>query len=232
MSKNLPSKIHIPEIDANFLLIPAGAFYVGRSRDEDSPRRLAAITKPFYMQETLVTQRQYQAITGTNPSNFTYNLENPVEQVNWPESVDFAQKLSQQTGLVFRLPTEMEWEYAARGGDGDKYLYAGSNKIDEVGWYNVNSRNQTRPVKQKKPNGYGLYDMTGNVSEWCLDGYYSKYPNEELIDYQGIAGSASYLVNRGGSWFSRAQVASRDYSNPAGSSSYLGFRLVLEGPKE
>ena len=231
MSKSLPAKIHIREIDADFLLIPAGAFYVGGLKDwEEAPRRLAAITKPFYMQETPVTQRQYQALLGTNPS-ISNNLENPVVNLDWQQSVVFADKLSRQTGLVFRLPTEMEWEYAARGGDGDKYTYAGSNDLDEVAWYKGNSNKQKQPVMQKKANGFGLYDMTGNVWEWCSDAY-KTYPNRELIDYRG-AESSDYRVSRGGSWYDTAdyaRVALRFRYFPDFRLVFLGLRLVLEIP--
>ena len=232
MSKNLPAEIHIPEIDADFLLIPAGAFFVGGLKNKaDAPRRLAAITKSFYMQDTPVTQKQYEIITGQNPSRSKNNLENPVEQVSWPEAVDFAEKLSRQTEFVLRLPTEMEWEYAARGGDGDKYTYAGSNDIDEVAWYRDNSGDRIQPVMQKKPNGYGLYDMTGNVWEWCSDAH-SDYPNQELVDHRTpLVRHAPNRVYRGGSWSSTAgfaRVAFRSRGIPDYRSGGLGFRLVLE----
>ena len=227
MSKNLPAEIHIPEIDADFLLIPAGAFFVG----EKENRRLAVITRPFYMQETTVTQLQYEMITGKNPADFKDNPDNPVEQVNWNDSVVFAKNLSQQTKLTFRLPTEVEWEYAARGGDGDKYTYAGSNDLDEVAWIRENSGLQPRPVRQKKPNGYGLYDMSGNVWEWCSDVWNKSYPNRELIDYKDATPSGSTRVSRGGSWCSSAvyaRVAFRYWNNPDHRDDSLGFRLVLE----
>ena len=220
-----------PGVTGNFLLIPAGAFYAGGLKDrEEAPRRLIASTKPFYMQETTVTQRQYRVLTGQNHSKFQNNPDNPVEQISWNESVDFAKQLSQQTGLVFRLPTEMEWEYAARGGDGDKYTYAGSNDIEKVGWIAINSNRQTEPIKQKKPNGYGLYDMSGNVWEWCSDNYYDTQPDKELIDYRDHR-NGPYRVIRGGSWnFSadRARVALRDGNFPVNRDDFLGLRLVLE----
>jgi formylglycine-generating enzyme required for sulfatase activity len=185
------------------------------------------------MQETPVTQKQYEIITGQNPATFNDEPENPVEQVSWDESVDFTEKLSRlvrlKFGLTARLPTEMEWEYAARGGDGDKYTYAGSNYINEVAWYHDNSNDQPHPVKQKKPNGYGLYDMTGNVNEWCSD-VYGKYPNQELIDYQGST-TGQERVFRGGSWNVSAvyaRVAFRYWRNPIYRNLTLGLRLVLE----
>ncbi len=222
-------------VTGNFLLIPAGAFYVGGLKDHDVPRRLVAITKPYYMQETTVTQRQYEIITGQNPATFNDEPENPVEQVSWDNAVDFADNLTRLVGLHFgltaRLPTELEWEYAARGGDGDKYKYAGSNYINEVAWYHDNSKEQTHPVKQKKPNGYGLYDMTGNVWEWCSDKS-APYPNQELIDYQGSA-SGPNRVFRGGSGstgLDNARIAKRNANFPHYHNLTLGFRLVLEAP--
>lgn len=210
----------------NFLLIPAGAFYVSGSTAEGG-RRLAVISRPFYMQETPVTQRQYQTVTG-NPSKFQGNPEHPVEQVNWDDAVEFCRNL----GPEFRLPTDMEGEWAARGGDGDKYKWAGSNDPDEVAWTEENSRYHTQPVKQKKPNGYGLYDMSGNVSEWCSDWYAPKYPNQELIDYRGV-NVGGYRVYRGGSWLFHvgyARVASRDRNSPGSRYANLGFRLVMDIP--
>ena len=223
----------------HFLLIPAGAFYTCRKRGSSTHRRLAVITKPFLMQETPVTQGQYQAIAGTNPAVWKGDLDNPVEMVNWNDAVAFAETLSQKKGLKFRLPTEMEWEYAARGGDGDKYTYAGSNNIDEVAWYRDNSGyrdnsdGRVHPVKQKKPNGYGLYDMTGNVWEWCSDKF-APYPNQELIDYRG-AESSDYRISRGNSWYDTVDympLTIRNGNYPDHSMHNLGFRLVLEAPKE
>lgn len=235
MSKGLPQAVEVQfgwdaqgiPVKGNFLLTPAGAFYVGAEEN----RRLVAITKPFYLQETPVTQAQFFAVTGKSQSHNRGRRQNPVEMVAWVESVDFAKKLSQITGLHFRLPLSLEWEYAARGGDGDKYLWAGSNEPDDVAWTKHNSGNGTQPVKQKKPNGYGLYEMSGNVGEWCQDGDQPEYPKQELIDYE-IQSSGRPI--RGGNWQVRsplARISSVDNNHYVGALMDVGFRLVLDVPE-
>lgn len=168
----------------------------------------------FYMGETEVTQALWQAVMGasttlSNPSNFKNCSQCPVEQVSWDDVQDFIKKLNQLTGKTYRLPKEAEWEYAAKGGQ--SYTYSGSNNIGEVAWYGENSGDKTHPVKQKKANGYGLYDMSGNVWEWCEDIY-----------------SGSGRVYRGGSWgydAANCRVAGRDSSSPVYRYGNLGFRL-------
>ena len=177
-----------------------------------------------------VTQGQWKEIMGSNPSYFKGCDECPVESVNWDDIQEFLKKLNALTGKTYRLPTEAEWEYAARGGiEGkkDNYLYAGSNDLDEVGWYNENSGSTTKPVGLKNPNQLGLHDMSGNVWEWCQD-WYSDYPAAALSDRLGSRGG-SYRVIRGGSWCVFAvfcRVSYRNLSAPAGRFSYVGFRLA------
>jgi hypothetical protein len=171
--------------------------------------------KGFYIGKYEVTQAQYQAIMGSNPSNFK-GSNHPVEMVSWNDAQEFITKLNARTGRNYRLPTEAEWEYAAREGTKrSSYKYSGSDGIGAVAWYADNSGGQTHPVGQKIPNALGIYDMSGNVWEWCQDCYDS---------------SCSLRVFRGGSWGSSAQrcrVAYRSSNSPGDRGNGLGFRVVL-----
>ena len=183
---------------------------------------------PFYIGETEVTQALWEAVMGSNPSRFK-GANRPVEQVSWNDCKEFISRLNSITGKKFRLPKEKEWEYAAKGGSRSHgYEYSGSNEINDVAWYDKNacycgSSNQnsnhpdygTHNVKTKKPNELGIYDMSGNVYEWC----------EDLYDSSG-----SYRVRRGGSWDYGARgcrVSNRDSSTPVYRSYFLGLRLAL-----
>jgi formylglycine-generating enzyme required for sulfatase activity len=191
----------------------------------------------FCMSETEVTQQQWRAVMGTNP-NKLYNTgcdECPVEGVSSYDIQVFINKLNKLTGknsfLEYRLPTEVEWEYAARGGE--SYMYPGSNNLDDVAWYNGNSQNSkhgsqgtTHPVKTKKANGYGLYDMSGNVWEWCSDSYNIYFPCSK--NYSEIADKIQII--RGGSWFENTSFIkgySRSFFNKKTQDEAIGFRLVL-----
>ncbi len=181
----------------------------------------------FYIGKTEVTQAQWKAVMGNNPSNFKGD-NNPVEQVSWNDAVEFCKKLSQKEGVTYRLPTEAEWEYAARGGNQSRgYEYSGSNSIDGVAWYGSNSGSKTQPVATKQPNELGLYDMSGNVWEWCSD-WYGDYPSGSQNDPKGPS-SGSNRVLRGGSWSPHAKfcrVAFRFIYSPEFSYSNYGFRVV------
>ena len=175
-----------------------------------------------------VTQAQWREVMGGNPSYFKDCDDCPVESVSWLDVQDFLKKINQQTGFKFRLPTEAEWEYAARGGNQSKdYLYAGSNDLDEVGWYWKNSGGKTHPVGSKKPNELGIYDMSGNVWEWCWDWYGDYLPGAKK-DYAAPE-EGDYRVIRGGSWFNDAEgcrAADRGYNTPTNRCLNVGFRLV------
>lgn len=163
----------------------------------------------------------------------------PMYYVTWSDAQDFCIKLSELTGKKYVLPTEAQWEYAARGGKQSKgYKYSGSNVLDEVGWYYENSQNSTQPVGKKTPNELGIYDMSGNVLEWCSD-WYSKYTSDSQINPTGPADTSILVYDngigetirivRGGSWdciSAYSRVSLRDFNNPKISHNYLGFRVV------
>jgi formylglycine-generating enzyme required for sulfatase activity len=184
----------------------------------------------FYMGQYEVTQAQWKAVMGSNPSRFKGdNL--PVEQVSWNDVQEFIRKLNAQTGKRYRLPTEAEWEYAARGGNQSRgYYFSGSNGASKVAWHPDNSGNKTHPVGTKSANELGIYDMSGNVWEWCYD-WYGDYPASAQNNPVG-ASSGSGRVRRGGSWSGYAAGAGHcivDYRSsisPSRSYDVLGFRLA------
>ncbi|MDE6112253.1 MAG: formylglycine-generating enzyme family protein, partial [Bacteroidales bacterium] len=208
----------------------------------------------FYIGAFEVTQSQWAAVMGTTIEQqrekaseywgedvplYGEGDKYPMYYVSWEEAQSFCEKLSQKTGKTYRLPTESEWEYAARGGNkSDGTKYAGSNTIGDVAWFGYyddgttgNDNNTTHPVGQKKPNGLGIYDMSGNVWEWCSDWYDSDYySSSPSVNPQGPS-SGSYRVLRGGGWYGSAQycrVSFRDYDTPGNRRYNVGFRVVCE----
>jgi formylglycine-generating enzyme required for sulfatase activity len=211
--------------------IPAGTFTMGSpeseaGRDSDEVQHRVTLTKGYWLMEHEVTQGEWQAVMGSNPSGFSScGPTCPVEQVSWNDAVEFAKRVSARDGVAYRLPTESEWEYAARGGQSS--VYAGSNEATSVGWIWDNSGRKTHRVCEKQRNGYGLCDMTGNVWEWTAD-WYGDYPSGSVTDPQG-ASSGSDRVYRGGGWGGSAQgarVAFRGRYGPARRFDGLGFRLA------
>jgi formylglycine-generating enzyme required for sulfatase activity len=206
------------------VLIPPGEFMMGSNKDgRAKPVHRVHITKAFYLGKYEVTQSQYAAITGTNPSKFK-GSQHPVERVSWDDALAFCDKL----GNDFRLPTEAEWEYACRAGTaGD---HAGTLK--DMAWYDVNSSRQTHEVGRKRPNAWGLYDMHGNVWEWCGD-WYGDYATGDVTDPTG-ATTGSGRVYRGGCWADpppgSCSSALRPWPSPGGRRYYLGFRLLRTVP--
>ncbi len=185
----------------------------------------------FYIGKYEVTQAQWMSIMGKNPSTFIADGR-PVEQVSWDDVQEFIGKLSAESGQAYRLPTEAEWEYAARGG-GKQEKSAGAadkGRLAECAWYDANSGGKTHVVGAKKPNDLGIYDMGGNVCEWVQDRYGDVYYEESpRNDPRGPMKGATRVL-RGGSWFSEAggvRAALRANSSPSSKYSYLGFRLVL-----
>ncbi len=223
------NKEKVKEIE--MVRIPGGTFWMGSQSEEasDDEQPVHKVTlKSFSIGKYEVTQGQWKAIMRTNPSDFKKGDNYPVEQVSWDDCQEFIRKLNQLTGKRYRLPTEAEWEYAARGGkDGpgnDRY-----GNIDAIAWYSRNSGNSTHPVGAKQPNAYGLYDMLGNVYEWCQD-WYASYTSSAKTNPTGPS-SGSSRVFRGGGWYFNAghvRAANRN-SLPPGNRSYnLGFRLALD----
>jgi formylglycine-generating enzyme required for sulfatase activity len=174
----------------------------------------------FYMMKHEVTQGAWKNVMGTNPSYFYLcGSDCPVENVSWEEAMEFARKLSEMEGRIYRLPNEWEWKYAAKGGQ--SFKYAGSNVLEEVGWYRDNAQGGTNPVCRKQKNGYGLCDMSGNVEEW-MENTYSNSPTDSVY----LTTSRSI---RGGGWRSHSSwctVSYQNYSQPGERRAYRGFRLV------
>ncbi|MBR6060357.1 MAG: SUMF1/EgtB/PvdO family nonheme iron enzyme [Victivallales bacterium] len=226
-----------PGIDVKLIKIASGTFNMGSENGESDERPVhkVTLTKDFWLGETEVTQAQYEAVMGKNPSYFKKGGDHPVESVSWHDAMRFCDALNRvckdqlPSGYEFSLPTEAQWEYAARGGGKFRgYEYSGSDNLDEVGWYYDNSNGATHPVRQKKPNKLGLYDMSGNVEEWCRD-WYGKYPTGAVVDPAGSS-SGSDRVLRGGSWGNSARYcrsAYRNFNDPSYSNCYVGFRLAL-----
>ena len=211
--------------------VAGGTFQMGSddSEADDDEKPVHSVTvSTFYMGETEVTQALWKAVMGTNPSNWKGdNL--PVECISWNDCQEFIRKLNSLTGRSFRLPTEAEWEFAARGGNqSNGYKYAGSNSIGSVAWYTDNSGGKTHAVRGKLPNELGLYDMSGNVWEWCSD-WYGSYGSGSQTNPKGPS-SGSNRVLRGGSWYGSARycrVSDRTYNDPDSRSNLIGFRLAL-----
>lgn len=216
--------------------IPGGTFLMGSNKGENNEKPIHKVTiRGFEIGVYEVTQKEWKAIMGSNPSRFP--CENcPVEQVFLEDIQKYINKLNQLTASNFRLPTEAEWEYAAGGGMKDRnsngsrqYTYAGSNDLGSHGWYNDNSGSKTHPVGQKRPNGLGLYDMSGNVWEWCQDPWHDNYVGAPANGQARKSSSSPDIVARGGGWLSiphYCRVAYRGYNPPGHRGNNLGFRLA------
>lgn len=213
--------------EGQFVKIPAGSFMMGdKESDYAQPVHKVNIGS-FYMLKTEVTQAQWKAVMGSNPSNFSNCDDCPVENVSWDDIQVFLKKLNTLTGKNYRLPSEAEWEYAARGGQ--DFKYAGSNNIDEVAWYGENAGGTPHPVGNKKANRYGLYDMTGNVWEWCEDTWHDSYKGAPTDGSAWVDNKSLNHVLRGGSWYevaSSARLSTRPDSPPLRNTD-MGFRFRL-----
>ena len=216
------------------VFVEGGTFTMGATPEQgneaegDENPSHQVIVSSFMIGQTEVTQELWEAVMGSNPSKFK-GVNRPVEHVSWDDCQEFIKKLNALTGQHFRLPNEAEWEYAARGGSKSRgYKYSGSNNIDDVAWYENNSGSDTHNVATKQPNELGLYDMSGNVWEWCQD-WYGNYSSSSQSNPQGPA-SGSHRVYRGGSWgnFARfCRVANRDGYSAVNRNDNRGMRLAL-----
>ena len=227
-------KFTVRGVSFEMVRVEGGTFRMGATSEQgsdvwDNEKPVHSVTlSSYYIGKTEVTQALWQAVMGSNPSGFK-GADLPVECVSWDDCQEFIQKLNSLTGRNFRLPTEAEWEFACRGGNNSRgYKYSGSNNLANVAWYHDNSDGQTHPVATKAPNELGIYDMSGNVWEWCGD-WYANYTSNSQTNPKGPQ-SGSYRVNRGGSWIHFARFcrsSRRGDRSPAGRDCYLGLRLAL-----
>jgi formylglycine-generating enzyme required for sulfatase activity len=217
---------------------------------DEHPQHRVRITRPFYMGACEVTQEQYETVMGESPSHFK-GAKNPVESVSWNDATEFCNKLSGRTGRTVRLPTEAEWEYACRAGSTTAYCFGDSEaQLGDYCWFYLNSGKRTlpagtdwdarkvfgewgcktHPVGQKKPNALGLYDMHGNVFEWCGDWYDEDYYENRVMTDPTGPGNGKYRVLRGGSWSHdtrSCRSANRGRNDPASTTGNYGFRVVV-----
>jgi len=212
--------------EIKMISVSGGTFQMGSpgseaGRDQDEGPQTNVTVQSFYMSKYEITQAQYKAAMGVNPASFKGD-DLPVDSVSWNDAVEFCRKLSALSGKQYRLPTEAEWEYSARAGTNGPY----AGNLESMAWYDANSGNQTHPVGQKEPNGFGLYDMYGNVWEWC-ESKYMPYPYRATDGREDLQGSGVRVL-RGGSWKSAAKGCRSAYRRrvvPEPNSS--GFRIVL-----
>ena len=236
------------EAPTNMVFIPPGTFRMGSPTneadrwDDEGPQTAVTISRGFWIGQYEVTQGEYEALMGSNPSHFTGDTNRPVETVSWFDAANYCGQLTQReraagrigTNSVFRLPTEAEWEYACRGWTSTRFSYGddpGYTNLTNYAWYGDNSGGTPHPVGQKLPNPWGLHDMHGNVFEWCQD-WYSEgpYPGGIAIDPQGPTGSYSKRVIRGGDWGNYGVKNCRSAARAGGGGGgfdFVGFRIVL-----
>ncbi len=235
-SISIPKTFTSPSTGMEFVLIPAGKFIMGSPSDEqgrwdaEGPVHKVTIKNPFSMSKYPVTQKQWIAVMDYNPSQFK-DEERPVENVSWNDVQDFIKKLNEKDSTgKYRLPSEAEWECACRAGATTRY-YFGDNEseLGDYVWYNENSGSETHPVGLKKPNAWGLYDMHGNVWEWCQDNWHDSYNGAPSDGSPWESVSSADRVFRGGSWRHNARICRSAYRGRSDSDYHagiLGFRLL------
>ena len=242
-TEKLQGGLLMSRVELEMIAIPCGSFQMGSSdNDREKPIHKVNI-KSFYLGKYPITQEQYQAVMGTNPSNFK-GAKRPVEKVSWHDAVEFCKKLSQKTGKKYRLPSEAEWEYACRARTQTKYHFGDDEKqLGNYAWYGDNSSSETHQVGQKKANQFGLYDMYGNVWEWCLDEWHDNYnAKPQSLKDNGSKPWVKININkndnrsrnvlRGGSWYNNTiycRSTDRDRVNAVNGDVNIGFRVVVSG---
>lgn len=222
----------VDPFEGQLVLVKGGSFrmgdLLGDGNKEEKPVHPVTVSD-FYIGKFEVTQSQWESIMGSNPSHFKDCPNCPVERVSWLDVNDFLEKLNDVTDKKYRLPTEAEWEYAAKGGNKSKgYRYSGKNNVNFVAWYSGNSGNKTNLVGQKEPNELGIYDMSGNVWEWVSDwfGYFTDMPEDNPVGPE----NGEFKIVKGGSWFGYIggnRVSCRGSDEPVNKRSYIGFRVVI-----
>jgi formylglycine-generating enzyme required for sulfatase activity len=211
-------------VTMKLVLIPAGRFTMGEGKDQHE----VTLTRPFYIGVTEVTQAQYQAIMGKNPSHFKGET-NPVEMVSWDEATAFCKKLSEKARHAVRLPTEAEWEYACRAGSKTHFCFGDADEgLGDYAWFGANSRDTAHPVAQKKPNAWGLYDMHGNLWEWCADRY-GEYAAGPAVDPTGPETGVARVL-RGGCWGCDPQACRSATRIPSPPEAHYGFGWRVAAP--
>ena len=227
--------LEVKNVVQRFRLIQAGTFWMGSPEDEEGrygneTLHQVTLSQAFWLTDTACTQAFWQAVMGNNPARFKGSLQNPVERVSWDDVQGFINKLNQQVaGIKARLPTEAEWEYACRAGTNSAFWFGGKNDLNTTKANYSGKSGKTVPVRSFAPNPWGLYEMHGNVWDWCEDGYAEYPPQAAITDPRG-APASSYRVLRGGSWRSVGRYlrsAFRNYRTPDVRDIYFGFRLAL-----
>lgn len=216
-------------IKFEMVLVDAGSFTMGYENGYSNEKPLHKVTlDEYYIGKFEVNQKLWQFVVGKNPAHFKDCADCPVEMISYDDAISFIDRLNHLSGLSFRLPTEAEWEYAARGGSNRKLTrYSGSNKIDEVAWYSKNAGERPQPVGLKLPNALGIFDMSGNVFEWTND-WMGRYKNADQLNPAG-AGKGKTKVARGGCWFDTnegCRVHCRVEVEPSEKNGCLGMRLA------
>jgi len=227
-------------IGMKLVLIPPGEFLMGspeteEDRYDNEHQHLVRITKPFYLGVHEVTQAEYEKVMGANPSYFE-GASNPVEYVSWGDATGFCKRLSAKEGKTYRLPTEAEWEYACRAGTTTRYSFGDdAARLGEYAWYYDNSRQQSHPVGEKKPDVWGLHGMHGSVWEWCADWYDRDYYAGSPMDDPPGPETGKFRVFRGGYWWHHAKYCRAAYrygGEPHFQSNILGFRVAAVLPNK